>query len=153
MAAVVIAEAYLLDFLRYYPSSSQMYQDVETRMFSSASGRIKKVTLTWSMWFSRSLKVFCLIDSGKIFKLDFFWKFYWYFMNFAEGIWECSKPLTVSHTNTVALCYCNLSIRMPISSRVQISNYRIGVIRNNNKSCRVRAMFPSGELSQNRRQH
>jgi hypothetical protein len=31
----------LLDFLRHYPSSSQMYQDVETRMFSSASGRKK----------------------------------------------------------------------------------------------------------------
>ena len=45
MAAVVIAEAYLLDFLRYYPSSSEMYQDVETRMFSSASGRKKGVDM------------------------------------------------------------------------------------------------------------
>jgi len=77
MAAVVIAEAYLLDFLRYYPSSSQMYQDktwklvCSLRLVGEKKGDVdmKHVVLEESRG----------IDSGKIFKLDLFGKSYWNF--------------------------------------------------------------------------
>jgi hypothetical protein len=75
MAAVVIAEDYLLDFLRYYPSSSQMYQDktwklvCSLRLVGEKKGDVDMKHVV--------LEVFCLlIDSGKIFKLDLFGKSY-----------------------------------------------------------------------------